>query len=94
MPERSQPPHRRPIALNARDAGLTPSVSPPTPIADLRLVEVRIDSRPIPPGRWAGVAAALTLPSRPRNDAPGKPLTMAERSLLSGFRAIPLFHPP
>ena len=80
------------IALNARDAGLMLSVSPLSSIADLRLVEVRIDSSD-PARALAGVAAALTLPEPPRNDAP-EALYTAERSLLEGFRVIPLFHLP
>jgi ABC-type transport system substrate-binding protein len=80
------------IALNARDAGLMLSVAPLSSIADLRLVEVRIDSSD-PARALAGVAAALGLPEPPRNDAP-EALYTAERSLLEGFRVIPLFHLP
>lgn len=80
------------IALNARDAGLVLSVAPLSSIADLRLIEVRIDS--VDPARaLAAVSAALGLAEPPRSEA-AEALYAAERTLLEGFRAIPLFHLP
>ena len=78
------------IALNARDAGLAVSVSAQN--ADVRLVEVRIISAE-PARALSGVAAALGLAEPPRADS-ADALLAAERTLLDGFRVIPLFHLP
>ena len=89
------PAHRRiadRIALNARDAGLVLSAAPLNSIADLRLIEVRIESSD-PARALAALAAALALPEPSRADSP-EALFAAERALLEGFRVIPLFHLP
>jgi len=80
------------IALNARDAGLAISVTPQSAAADARLVEVRIASAD-PARALTAVAAALALPQPGRLDSP-EALFEAERSLLEGFRVVPLFHLP
>ena len=80
------------IALNARDAGLAVTIVPPFAPADVHLVQVRIASR----DAWralAGVAAALGLPAPARAETP-EALYAAERTLLEGFRVVPLFHLP
>jgi peptide/nickel transport system substrate-binding protein len=79
------------IALNARDAGLAVALAPPS-AADVRLVEARIVSSD-PARALAALAGALGLPEPPRGDSP-EALYAAERALLDGFRAIPLFHLP
>jgi peptide/nickel transport system substrate-binding protein len=79
------------IALNARDAGVAVSVNA-AGAGDVRLMEVRIGSAE-PSGALAGVAAALGLPEPPNADSP-QALYDAERALLEGFRAIPLFYLP
>jgi hypothetical protein len=80
------------IALNARDAGLAVTVAPAKAAADVRLVEVRIESGDAPKA-LAGVAAALGLGEPARAESP-EALAAAERTLLEGFRVIPLFHLP
>ena len=80
------------IALNARDAGLTVSVAPVRAAADVRLVEVRIGSDN-PARALAELAGKLGLPAPAQADSPEE-LFAAERALLDGFRAIPLFHLP
>jgi hypothetical protein len=80
------------IALNARDAMLTVSSAPPNTVGDVRLVEVRVASSD-PAAALAGVASALGLPLPPRIDSP-EALYAAERSLLDGYRVVPLFHLP
>ena len=80
------------IALNARDAGMILSLAPLSSIADLRLMEVRIDSSD-PARALSGVAVRLGFPEPPRTD-PVEGLYAAERGLLEGFRVIPLFHLP
>lgn len=80
------------IALNARDAGLMVSPAPPSGSADVRLVELRIESLD-PALALAGVAAGLGLPQPPHSDSP-ETLYAAERALLEGFRVVPLFHLP
>ncbi len=80
------------IALNARDAGLAVSVSQRNAGADVRLVEERIaDGQPS--RALAGLAAVWGLPQPARADSPEE-LYAAERTLLDGFRVIPLFHLP
>jgi len=78
------------IVLNTRDAGLTVTLVPAN--ADVRLLEVRVTSAE-PGHALAGVAAALGLPDPPRADSSDS-LFAAERSLLEGFRVVPLFHLP
>jgi len=78
------------IALNARDAGLAVSLVPQAGAADVRLLEVRIATAD-PPRALAAIAAALGLPAPVRIDSPDA-LYNAERSLLDGFRVVPLFH--
>ena len=86
------------IALNARDAGLRVSVTPPvavTPQAentDVRLVELRIASAD-QARELARLAAAVGLPEPARGDSPEQ-WYAAERTLLEGFRVIPLIHLP
>ena len=89
------PAHRRiadRIALNARDVGLALGAAPLNSIADLRLIEVRIES--FEPARaLAAMAAELGLAEPPRADSP-EALYAAERALLEGFRVVPLLHLP
>lgn len=80
------------IALNARDAGLTVSISAQPATADLRLTELRIASSD-PARALAGIAAALGVPEAARIDT-AESLCNAERALLDGFRFIPLIHLP
>jgi ABC-type transport system substrate-binding protein len=80
------------IALNARDAGLAVTVVPPTGNADVRLVETRLAFADTAHA-LASVAAALGLSEPPRGNSPEEWFA-AERSLLEGFRVIPLFHLP
>jgi hypothetical protein len=80
------------IALNARDAGLAITVVPPGAPADARLVEQRIVSSD-PATALAALASALELPA-PAPAARPEALYAAERALLEGFRAVPLFHVP
>ncbi len=81
------------IALNARDAGLVVSTSLANPNADLRLVELRITSSD-PAQALASLTAALGLPEPPRANAAPEALFSAERSYLTDFKLIPLFHLP
>jgi hypothetical protein len=80
------------IILNARDAGLNLSVAPAGGAADVKLAEARIATAD-PARALAAVAASLGLPEPPRSETP-ESLYFAERSLLEGFRVIPLFHLP
>jgi len=79
------------VALNARDAGLGVAVTL-GPNADVKLTEVRIESDD-PARALSRLAAALSLPEPARADTPDG-LLSAERSLMAGFRLIPLFHLP
>jgi ABC-type transport system substrate-binding protein len=81
------------IAVNARDAGLTVQVAPQNPRADVRLVEVRLTSL-VPVQALAGFAAALGLPLPAAPGESAAALYEAERQLLDGSSAIPLFHLP
>jgi len=84
------------IALNARDAGLAVSVTPQAANADAVLVELRITSTD-PLKALAEIAAALGSPIAPRDVPPNaspEQMYAAERSLLEGFRVIPLIHLP
>jgi hypothetical protein len=79
------------IALNARDAGLAITAANGAN-ADVRLVQLRIVSSD--PGRaLAGIAAALGVPE-PAHGSGAEGLLAAERSLVEGFRVVPLFHLP
>ncbi len=80
------------IALDARDIGLTLVPSSGRPGPDVRLLEVRIASTD-PSLALGAVAAVLALPEPPRAETP-EALYAAERSLLEGFRVIPLFQLP
>jgi peptide/nickel transport system substrate-binding protein len=80
------------IALNARDAGLTVSVTSQPGSADVSLVELRISSTD-PAKALAELAAALGLPREPPPNTPEQTYA-AERALLEGFRVIPLIHLP
>jgi hypothetical protein len=80
------------IALNARDAGLTVNVAPPGAAADIRVMETRIAAAD-PSHALAALAAAFGLPEPPRAETPDA-LYAAERSLLEGYRVVPLFHLP
>jgi hypothetical protein len=76
------------IALNARDAGLSVAIGG----NDVRLIELRIASQD--PGRaLSAMAMSVGLPDPGRTDSPDA-LYLAERSLLEGFRVIPLIHLP
>ena len=80
------------IALNARDAGLAVSIAPNAANADVRLVEVRMESENAARA-LNGVAAALGLGVPGPADSP-EALYAAERGLLDGFRVVPLLHLP
>jgi peptide/nickel transport system substrate-binding protein len=80
------------IALNARDAGLLVSVVPAAAASDVRLMHARIESANAAQALPL-VAAALGLPEPPRAENP-EALYAAERTLLDGYRVIPLFHLP
>ena len=80
------------IALNARDAGLTVSVTSQAGNADVVLEELRIASGE-PAKALAEIAVALGLPAPPRSESPEQAYA-AERALLDGFRVIPLIHLP
>jgi len=77
------------VALDARYAGLTVSVTPQNANADVRLVEARVASSD-PARALAGLAAAFGI-SAPASSAD---VFGAERALLEGFRVVPLFHLP
>jgi ABC-type transport system substrate-binding protein len=80
------------IQVNARDAGLVVAVVSPSGNADVRLVETRIAFDDTPHA-LAGVAAALGLNDPPAANSPEE-WYASERTLLDGFRVIPLFHLP
>jgi hypothetical protein len=80
------------IALNARDVGLTISIVPASAPADVRLLEQRIVTSD-PAAALASLAAVFELPAPPPTAAP-EALYVAERSLLEGFRVVPLFYLP
>jgi hypothetical protein len=77
------------IALNARDAGLAVTVAPN---ADVRLTEIRIISTD--PARALAYVAAAVGANSPARAASSEALYAAEKSLLDGFRVVPLFHLP
>jgi ABC-type transport system substrate-binding protein len=80
------------IALNARDAGLLLAAAPQSAASDIRLAFTRVPSADAAVS-LVTVATALGLPEPPRAPTP-EALYAAERTLLEGFRAIPLFHLP
>jgi hypothetical protein len=80
------------IALNARDAGLTVTVVTAGAAADVRLLEQRLVSSE-PAAALAAIAASFDL-APPAPAAKPEALYTAERALLEGFRAVPLFHVP
>jgi hypothetical protein len=80
------------IALNARDAGLSITVTNQPAAADVRLTALRISSQE-PAKALAALAVALGLPEPARADSP-EGLYGAERALLEAFRVIPLIHLP
>jgi ABC-type transport system substrate-binding protein len=80
------------IAVNARDAGLSVTVVPPTATADVRLAQARV-AFATPAQALPVIAAAFGLPEPARADSPDT-LYAAERALLDGFRVVPLFHVP
>jgi peptide/nickel transport system substrate-binding protein len=90
--EPAQRPIAERIALNARDAGLNVAVSNQPGSADVRLIELRITSHE-PAKALAAIASALGMPEPARLDSP-EAVYNAERSLLEGFRVIPLIHLP
>lgn len=77
------------VALDARSAGLTVSVTSRNPNAAVRLVEARVAASD-PAQALAGLAASFGLPQPPK--APD--LYSAEHLLLEDFRVVPLFHLP
>ena len=81
------------IALNARDAGLTVTLAPPSAPADVRLVELRIASAD-PAAALADMAPRSGCAERRRAPTRRKRCTPPSASLLEGFRVIPLFHLP
>jgi hypothetical protein len=80
------------IALNARDVGLTVSVVPANLNADVRLAQARVVSTNGAQA-LAVLAAAFGLGEPARAETP-EGLYGAERALLDGYRAVPLFHLP
>jgi ABC-type transport system substrate-binding protein len=80
------------IAVNAREAGIRPQVSPQAPKPDLRLVRVRIRSVE-PADALAGLASSLGLQGIADPVSPEACYT-AERALVEDFRVIPLVHLP
>jgi peptide/nickel transport system substrate-binding protein len=80
------------IAVNARDAGLNVTVVARTAKADAQLLQARVlssnGSEALPV-----IAAAFGLPEPPKAATP-EALYAAERTLLDGFRVVPLFHVP
>ena len=80
------------IVLNARDVGISITMAAPGGNADVKLTEARVASTE-PARALAALAATLGQPEPPRADTP-ESLYLAERSLLEGYRVIPLFHLP
>ena len=80
------------IAVNARDAGSGVQTAPLGPRADARLAVFHIASRD-PAQTLAEIAGSLGFREWNRQTAP-ELLYAAERSLLEGFRVVPLFHLP
>jgi len=79
------------LALNARDAGLSVTITG-AGTADVRLMEVRVGATDVGKA-LEEVGAALGLGQAQAASGPEGWYT-AERGLLDGFRAIPLFHLP
>lgn len=80
------------IVLNARDAGIAITMAAPGGSADVKLTEARVASTD-PARALAALAVGLGQAEPPRADTP-EALYLAERSLLEGYRVIPLFHLP
>jgi ABC-type transport system substrate-binding protein len=80
------------IAVDARSAGLAISVTTQADTADVTLVELRISTSE-PARALAQLAAALGASVPARIDTPEQAYA-AERTLLEGFRVIPLAHLP
>lgn len=80
------------IALNARDAGLSVTVTMQPGTADVQLTELRVASTD-PAQALAAMAQALGAPDPGRLDS-AEARFNAERSLLDGFKVIPLIHLP
>jgi ABC-type transport system substrate-binding protein len=83
------------IAVNAREAGIRPQVSPQAAKPDLRLLRARI--RSVEPGAaLAGLASSLGLGELAALSDPASPEACyaAERALVEDFRVIPLVHLP
>jgi ABC-type transport system substrate-binding protein len=80
------------IAVNAREVGIRPQVSPPVPKPDLRLVRVRIRATQAA-GALEGLATSLGLGS-PANLSDPEACYAAERAMVEDFRVIPLVHLP
>jgi ABC-type transport system substrate-binding protein len=84
------------IALNARDAGISVTVTPQAAIADFTLMELRIAS-PDPAKALAEIGAALGLPGPARDPSASSSAEQnytTERAWLDSFRVIPLVHLP
>jgi ABC-type transport system substrate-binding protein len=83
------------IAVNAREAGIRPQVSPQAAKPDLRLVRARIRSLE-PQDALAGLASTLGLGELAGLSDPASPEACyeAERALVEDFRVIPLVHLP
>jgi hypothetical protein len=80
------------IALNARDAGLAVTLVAADAHSDVRLVQLRAVSAD--PGlALSGMAATLGIAEPPHASGP-EGLLAAERTLLEGFKIVPLFHLP
>jgi hypothetical protein len=80
------------IALNARDVGLAVTVVAPPANADVRLTQARVTSTNGAQA-LALLAAAFGLDEPAKGETP-EALYAAERALLDGSRAVPLFHLP
>jgi hypothetical protein len=81
------------IALNARDAGLMVSVTSQAANADVALVELRVGTAD--PGKALGqIAAALGMPAGVGSGSGAEQNYAAERTLMEGFRVVPLAHLP
>ena len=80
------------IVVNARDAGLTLSTAPDGAASDVKLVEARISSTD-PARALTGLAGSFGLSVPAASDSP-EALYNAERTLLEGYRIVPLFHLP
>jgi ABC-type transport system substrate-binding protein len=80
------------VAVNARDAGLNVNVISAPSGGDVQLAEARITTSD-PAKALAQVASAFGL-AEPQTGVSAEALYTAERTLLDGFRVVPLFHLP